>query len=90
MCRAIEAFRPQLRLVYMYIYMYMLISFAFYMTVDFPTPMVGFPALNPKNAVVTNTLAPEVCAEWSDREIHSSHGDYICDDFYVYVSGPKS
>ena len=29
---------------------------------------------NPKSVVVTKALVPEFFAEWSDREIHSSHG----------------
>ena len=44
----------------------------------------------PKKVVITKTLALKFCAELSNREIHSSHGDYFRDHFYVYVSGPKS
>ena len=58
--------------------------------VDFPTPMVDIPTPIPENAVLTKALAPKLCVEWSDREVHSSHGDYFRDDFYVYVLGPKS
>ena len=54
--------------------------------VRLPTPMVDFP----KNAVVTKTFAPKFRSEPSDREVHSSHGDYFRDHFCVYVSGPKS
>ena len=35
----------------------------------------------PKNVIVTKTFAPKFCAEWSDQEIHSSHGDYFRDHF---------
>ena len=44
----------------------------------------------PKSAIVTKPFAPKFFAEWSDREIHSSHGDDFRDHFCVYVSGPRS
>ena len=28
-----------------------------------------------KNVVITKLFAPKFCAEWSNRELHSSHGD---------------
>ena len=40
----------------------------------------------PKNVVVTKLFAPKFCAEWSDREVHSSYGDYFCDNFCFYAS----
>ena len=40
-----------------------------------------------KNVVITKLFAPEFCAEWSNREVHSSHGDHFRDYFCVYVSG---
>ena len=43
-----------------------------------------------KNIAVTKTFAPKFCAEWSDREVHSSYGDYFRDHFYVYVLGPQN
>ena len=58
--------------------------------VDFPTPIVNFltkmVALL-QNDVVAKTFAPKFRSEPSDREVHSSHGDYFRDHFYVYVSG---
>ena len=36
------------------------------------------------------TLAPRFCAEWSDREIRSSHGGCFRDHFGAYVPGAKS
>ena len=30
---------------------------------------------DPKNVVITKLLAPKFCAECTDRELHSSHGD---------------
>ena len=54
--------------------------------VRLPTPMVDFP----KNAVVTKTFAPKFRSEPSDREVHSSYGDYFRDHFCVCVSGPLS
>ena len=59
---------------------------------EFPTPMAEFPtpmADSPRSGVVTKTFAPKFCAEWSDREIRNSYGDYFRDNFCVYVSGPK-
>ena len=41
----------------------------------------------PKNAIVTKLFAPKFCAECTDREVHSSHGDHFREDFCVYVSG---
>ena len=41
-----------------------------------------------KSGVVTKTFAPKFCAEWSDREVHSSHGDHFRDYFCVNVSEP--
>ena len=35
-------------------------------------------------------FAPKFCAECTDRELHSSHGDHFRDHFCVYVSGPLS
>ena len=58
---------------------------------DFPTPMAEFPtrmADFSRSGVVTKTFAPKFCAEWSNREVHSSHGDHFCDNFCVYVSRP--
>ena len=52
--------------------------------------MVDLPAPIPKNAIVTKRFAPKFCAEWSDREVHSSHEDHFHDHFYVYVSAPKN
>ena len=43
-----------------------------------------------KNTFVTKTLAPKFCEEWSDREVHSSHGDCFRCNFCVYVSGQLS
>ena len=43
-----------------------------------------------KNIVFTKTFAPKFRSEWSDREVHSSHGDYFRDHFCVYASGPLS
>ena len=40
-----------------------------------------------KSVVVTKLFAPKFCAEWSDREIDSSHGDHFLDNFCFYVSG---
>ena len=40
-----------------------------------------------ENAVVTKLFAPKFCAEWSDREIPSSHGDHFRDYFSFYASG---
>ena len=48
---------------------------------------MGGKKLTPISIVVTKTLAPKFCAELSDREIHSSHGDYFRCHFCVYVSG---
>ena len=45
---------------------------------------------NPKNGVVTKTFAPKFRSEPSDREVHSSYGDYFRDHFCVCVSGPLS
>ena len=45
---------------------------------------------NLKNAVVAKTFARKFCAEWSDREVHSSHGEHFRDNFYVHVSGQLS
>ena len=42
-----------------------------------------------KNAFVTKLLAPKFCAEWSDREIHSSYGDPFREHFCVYASRSK-
>ena len=40
-----------------------------------------------KNVVITKLLAPKFCAEWSNREAHSSHSDHLRYYFGVYVSG---
>ena len=50
------------------------------------------PNVNPdqKNGVVTKTFAPKFRSEPSDREVHSSYGDYFRDYFCVYVSGQLS
>ena len=45
---------------------------------------------DPKNGVVTKTFAPKFRSEPSDREVHSSYGDYFRDHFCVCVSGPLS
>ena len=48
---------------------------------------------DPKSGVVTKMFAPTFCAEWSDREVHSSHGDYFCESFDVFsrtISDPKN
>ena len=41
---------------------------------------------DPKNGVVTKTFAPKFRSEPSDREVHSSHGDYFRDHACIYVS----
>ena len=51
---------------------------------EFPTRMANFS----KSGIVTKTFAPKFCAEWSNREVHSSHGDHFRDNFCVYVSEP--
>ena len=43
-----------------------------------------------KNLVITKAFAPKFCAELSDREVHSFHGDYFRDNFCIYVSGQLS
>ena len=40
-------------------------------------------AQSQKNAVVTKMFAPKFCAEWSNREVHSSHGDHFRDHFWT-------
>ena len=58
---------------------------------DLPTTMAEFPtrmADFSRSGVVTKTFAPKFCAEWSDREVHSSHGDHFRDNVRVYVSEP--
>ena len=40
-----------------------------------------------ENGVVTKTFAPKFYAEWSNREFHSSHGNYFRDYFSFYASG---
>ena len=42
-----------------------------------------------ENGVVTKTFAPKFCAEWSDREVHSSHGDYFRDHFCFFCFGTQ-
>ena len=42
-----------------------------------------------KRVVITKLFAPKFCAECTDRELHSSHGDPFRDHFYVYASRPK-
>ena len=32
---------------------------------------------DPKNVVITKLFAPKFCAEWSNREVHSFHGDPV-------------
>ena len=52
-------------------------------------PMVGLPVRNEKcrrHKVVRTEI---LCAECTDREIHSSDGDHFRDHFCVYVSGHK-
>ena len=44
----------------------------------------------PKNVFATKLLAPKFCAECTDQQLHSSHGDYFRGHFCVYVSGPLS
>ena len=44
----------------------------------------------PKNVFATKLLAPKFCAECTDQQLHSSHGDYFRCHFCVYVSGPLS
>ena len=44
----------------------------------------------PKSVVVTKAFAPKFCAEFTDRHIHSSHGDSFRDNFCVCVSGQLS
>ena len=59
---------------------------------QFPDPVVDFPDQDDhffRNGVVTKTFAPKFRSEPSDREVHSSYGDYFRDRFCVYVSGPK-
>ena len=68
--------------------------------VDFPTLMVDFPTLMvrlptpmadfPKNAVATKTFAPKFRSEPSDREVHSSYGDYFRDNVCDCDSEPLS
>ena len=41
----------------------------------------------PKIGVVTKTFAQKFCAEWSDREVHSSRGDYFRDSCCFHASG---
>ena len=58
---------------------------------DLPTPMPEFPTRMTnfsKSGVATKTFAPKFCAEWSDREVHSSHGDHFRDYFCVDVLEP--
>ena len=38
---------------------------------------------DPKNVVITKLFAPKFCAEWSNRELHSSHGDPFREHFFV-------
>ena len=59
-----------------------------YFCVNVLEPYLGAQKLIPipKNVVVTKLFAPKFCAEWSDREVHSSHGGYFRDTFCVYVS----
>ena len=45
---------------------------------------------DPKNVFATKLLAPKFCAECTDQQLHSSHGDYFRCHFCVYVSGPLS
>ena len=45
------------------------------------------PGPDPKNAIVTKLFAPKFCAECTDRELRSSHGDHFRDHFCVYVIG---
>ena len=59
----------------------------------FPTPMVNFPTKMVaflQNGVITKTLAPKFWSEPSDREVHSSYGNYFRDHFCVFVSGSKT
>ena len=58
---------------------------------DFPITMVEFSARMAdfsRSGVVTKMFALEFCAEWSNREVHSSHGYHFLDNFFVYVSEP--
>ena len=45
---------------------------------------------DPKNGIITKLLAPNFCAECTDGEIHSSHGDPFHEYFCVCVSGQLS
>ena len=38
---------------------------------------------DPENGVVTKTFAPKFRSEPSDREVHSSYGDYFRDHFCI-------
>ena len=44
----------------------------------------------PENVVVIKLFALKFCAEFTDLELHSSHGDPFRKHFFVYVSGPLS
>ena len=60
---------------------------------QFPDPMVDFQTkmvIIFQSGVVIKTFAPKFRSEPSDREVHSSYGDYFRDHFCVFVSGPKS
>ena len=52
---------------------------------EFPTRMANLS----KSGVVTKTFAPKFCAEWSNREVHSSHEDHFRDDFYIFCLGDQ-
>ena len=53
-----------------------------------PTACLKIRTAFSKSGVVTKTFAPKFCAEWSDPEVHSSHGDHFRDNFCVNVSEP--
>ena len=61
--------------------------FCYFFCVNVSEPYLGAKKMNPipKNVVVAKLFSPKFCAEWSDREVHSSYGDYFCDNFCFYV-----
>ena len=53
------------------------------------TLFVKNPTFDPdpnKNVVITKLFAPNLCAECTDRELLSSHGDPFREHLFVYVS----
>ena len=63
-------------------------NFRDYFCVDVSEPYLQAQKLTeiPKNVVVTKLFAPKFCAEWSDREVHSSYGDYFRENSCFYAS----